>query len=111
MTGTGSNSDCTMASAQWIEEGGNLYYVRDWGGMLHDQWRQENGVWYYFRGWGAALNNGWSKIGNDWYWFNRRLQDGKQSVAAAGRELVLSERTGAEDSTAESLWSAEKRIT
>ena len=64
------HEDCSMGSAEWIDDGENLYYVRDWGGMLHDQWRQENGVWYYFRGWGAALNNGWSKIGNDWYWFN-----------------------------------------
>ena len=64
------HEDCSMGSAEWIDDGENLYYVRDWGGMLHDQWRQENGIWYYFRGWGAALNNGWSKIGNDWYWFN-----------------------------------------
>ena len=64
------NEDCTMASAQWIDDGENLYYVRDWGGMMHDQWLQKDGIWYYFRSWGGALNNGWNKLENDWYWFN-----------------------------------------
>ena len=59
-----------MASAQWIDDGENLYYVRDWGGMMHDQWLQKDGIWYYFRSWGGALNNGWNKLENDWYWFN-----------------------------------------
>ena len=80
------HEDCSMGSAEWIDDGENLYYVRDWGGMLHDQWRQENGIWYYFRGWGAALNNGWSKIGNDWYWFNSDCKMGSDQWLQQGND-------------------------
>ena len=49
------DSDCTMRRGEWMEEGGNLYYLRDWGGMLYNDWKQrDNGEWYYFRSWGAA---------------------------------------------------------
>ena len=68
-----------MKSAEWFQEGNDWYYLREWGGAMHDMlfydgentyyfesdcrmargWYQIGGYTYYFRDWGAAMNTAW----------------------------------------------------
>lgn len=87
----------TMKSNELCSLDGNLYYFRDWGGMLYDSWYQNpsDGNWYYLRGWGAALNAGWSYIDDNWYYFDPDCTMKKDELCQIGNDLYYFRSWGA----------------
>ena len=66
------NEDGTMEADELIKIDNDVYYFRDWGGMLYDKWHEDlNGNRYYFRSWGGALNTGWMQLSGSWYYFDK----------------------------------------
>ena len=56
-----------MKSAEWFRDGIDTYYLRDWGGMLHDQFYRYECKLYYFRGWGGMMYNMKFQANGKWY--------------------------------------------
>lgn len=53
---------------QWVQDGDNLYWMKDNGEMAKQSWVEFNGTWFWVNAQGALAKNIWVQDGDSWYY-------------------------------------------
>ena len=59
------NDDGSAVKNQWVEDDGNMYWIKDNGEMATQSWVHFNDNWFWVNAQGAAVKNEWVKTAKD----------------------------------------------